>query len=118
MKRLLKTTANFALVALMSAVVLRPMVVQTTSNTPLGASANPQISAFVHHYGHGPASAFLVSKTRKVSSLKVIPKEVFDFGILAPRFADSNLSLSSRLPSTAVSPRGGFSIPKPLVLRI
>lgn len=118
MKRLPKTLVNFALIALMSAVVLRPVVVQASSDSHPGEAGQTHLRATFHQGVQGHGSAIRLSKTQVLSKLKVIPKEVVDFEALTPRFADFSLPLSAPLQVAVSSQIIGFSASKPLVLRI
>ena len=118
MKRLLKTIAKISLIALMSAVILRPVVVQASLDARLGEASLPKTSTLLHQDGLSLPSAIMLAKTTIFNSLRVIPKEIVDFNGLAPRFAEFSLPLPSRLQYAAASQSGGFSSLKPLVLRI
>ncbi|HJT23993.1 MAG TPA: hypothetical protein VJ873_05420, partial [bacterium] len=109
---------NVAFMVLMSALILRPVVIQVTSGSRLADASATRLSALSHHGEMSFPSAFRVSKSQKWSSLKVIPKEIAGFEGLAPRFAEFSLPLPSHFQSSAVPQWGGFPASNPLYLRI
>ncbi len=119
MNPFLKTMVRLAFVSLMTAVALRPVVVEASFSSGLGNGSPYHLSSRSQHEGQGlPLSSLRISKSQKFSSLKVLPKETVNFDGLFPRFAGFRLSLPSHFQSTAACESAGLSFLKPLVLRI
>lgn len=119
MNQFFKTLANFALVTLMTAVVLRPVVVEVSTSSGLVGGSASHFSFQSHHERLGlPLLSLHFSKSQKFSSLKVIPKETVNFDGVSPRFAEFRLSLPSQAQPSTASYVGGSPLLKTLVLRI
>lgn len=119
MKRLFKTFGNIAFLALMSAVVLRPVVVEAGQGSGFVGGLTTWVTNTSHRaHSHSHDLSFRLSKPSKSSNLKVIPKETVSVFGLAPRFAESGISLNSTRQSIDGSFFRSHSFQKFLVLRI